>query len=148
MYSWQLLTETRRPTSLASDQIVSFLWGNGPGLKLWNLDAAMPFDFEHRARARLAKERQLKVGVVGFGTFGQFLAKRLVEAGHKVTSGPLLSSPCLPSRPPPPQAWRSIPAFGLTREGTGCANELCPPCHFRSVSLLSYPSALFRDPHA
>jgi arogenate dehydrogenase (NADP+), plant len=46
----------------------------------------MPFDFEHKAKKLLAKERQLKIGIVGFGTFGQFLAKRLVDAGHKVTS--------------------------------------------------------------
>eukprot|EP00884_Botryococcus_braunii_P014711 jgi/Botrbrau1/23240/Bobra.0041s0076.1 len=54
------------------------------GLKVWSLDAAMPFDFEHRAQEHLAKKRQLKIGIVGFGTFGQFLGKRLVEAGHKV----------------------------------------------------------------
>lgn len=54
----------------------------------------MPFDFEHRARARLAKEGQLKVGLVGFGTFGQFLAKRLVEAGHKVGSSLLHAASC------------------------------------------------------
>jgi phosphoglycerate dehydrogenase-like enzyme len=48
------------------------------------LDAAMPFDFEHKAQARLTKAKQLTVGIVGFGTFGQFLARRLVQAGHKV----------------------------------------------------------------
>ncbi len=48
------------------------------------LDAAMPFDFEHKAQARLAKAKQLTIGIVGFGTFGQFLARRLVQAGHKV----------------------------------------------------------------
>lgn len=48
------------------------------------LDAAMPFDFEHKAQARLDKAKQLTIGIVGFGTFGQFLARRLVQAGHKV----------------------------------------------------------------
>ena len=48
------------------------------------LDAAQPFDFEHRARQRLAAEQRLTVGIVGFGTFGQFLARRLVRAGHRV----------------------------------------------------------------
>jgi arogenate dehydrogenase (NADP+) len=48
------------------------------------LDAAQPFDFEGRMQAKQAKEKQLKVGIVGFGTFGQFLAKRLIQAGHVV----------------------------------------------------------------
>lgn len=48
------------------------------------LDAAMPFDFEARARERLARQNTLTVGIVGFGTFGQFLARRLVAAGHTV----------------------------------------------------------------
>eukprot|EP00887_Chlorella_sp_A99_P005837 scaffold1.g5837.t1 len=47
------------------------------------LDAAMPFDFEHRA-ASTANGSRLKIGIVGFGTFGQFLAKRMVQAGHEV----------------------------------------------------------------
>lgn len=50
------------------------------------LDAAMPFDFEHQAQAQLARSKQLKVGIVGFGTFGQFLAKRLMQHGHLVTA--------------------------------------------------------------
>lgn len=29
-------------------------------------------------------EKKLKIGIVGFGTFGQFLAKRFVARGHKV----------------------------------------------------------------
>ena len=44
----------------------------------------MPFDFEHKAKNIIAKRRQLKIGIVGFGTFGQFLAGRLVAAGHQV----------------------------------------------------------------
>lgn len=47
------------------------------------LDAAMPFDFEHKASITLDRSKRLTVGIVGFGTFGQFLARRLVEAGHK-----------------------------------------------------------------
>ena len=27
---------------------------------------------------------KLKIGIVGFGTFGQFLAKRFIARGHKV----------------------------------------------------------------
>lgn len=48
------------------------------------LDAPMPFDFEHKAKNIIAKRKQLKIGIVGFGTFGQFLAGRLVAAGHQV----------------------------------------------------------------
>lgn len=48
------------------------------------LDAAMPFDFEAKAQARMVKAKQMTIGIVGFGNFGQFLAERLVQAGHKV----------------------------------------------------------------
>ncbi len=48
------------------------------------IDAAQPFDFEHRAKAKLDDEKRLKIGIVGFGTFGQFLAKRFLARGHKV----------------------------------------------------------------
>jgi arogenate dehydrogenase (NADP+), plant len=44
----------------------------------------MPFDFEARASMDLADRSKLTVGIVGFGTFGQFLARRLVTAGHTV----------------------------------------------------------------
>jgi arogenate dehydrogenase (NADP+) len=47
------------------------------------LDAAQPFDFEHRMQHKLSKDKQLTIGIVGFGTFGQFLAKRFVQAGHR-----------------------------------------------------------------
>jgi arogenate dehydrogenase (NADP+) len=55
----------------------------GGAVRVLALDAAQPFDFEHRARQKLAKEQQLTVGIVGFGTFGQFIAKRMVLAGHR-----------------------------------------------------------------
>ena len=55
-------------------------------MRVLALDAAMPFDFEHRMRARMQPQNiTLKVGIVGFGTFGQFLAKRFVKAGHQVS---------------------------------------------------------------
>jgi hypothetical protein len=84
----------------------------------------MPFDFEHRAQERLAKKRQLKIGIVGFGTFGQFLAKRLVEAGHKVPPSsipfPFLNlriRSC--ARPPPscpnPSSYSYIPSHSRGR---------------------------------
>lgn len=70
-------------------------------LRVRALDAAMPFDFESRARQRLAEASKLTVGIVGFGTFGQFLARRLVQAGHTVRAarkGPFL--PRSTQRPP------------------------------------------------
>lgn len=48
------------------------------------LDAAFPFDREAKLRARHSQQTRLKIGIVGFGTFGQFLAKRMVQAGHEV----------------------------------------------------------------
>lgn len=54
---------------------------------MYALDAAQPFDFEGRMQAKIAKTKQLKVGILGFGTFGQFIAKRLIKAGHKVGGG-------------------------------------------------------------
>ena len=50
------------------------------------LDAALPFDSEARAAAKAAKADKLSVGIVGFGTFGRFLAARLVKAGHSVSA--------------------------------------------------------------
>ena len=55
------------------------------GCRVFALDAAMPFDFETKASARLKAQTSLHIGIVGFGTFGQFLAKRLIQQGHKVT---------------------------------------------------------------
>ena len=51
---------------------------------MYAIDAAQPFDFEHRMKQKISAENRLKVGIVGFGTFGQFLAKRLVARGHQV----------------------------------------------------------------
>ncbi|KAJ7567571.1 hypothetical protein O6H91_02G153400 [Diphasiastrum complanatum] len=48
------------------------------------LDAAQPFDYESRKREEMVKKNQLKIGLVGFGNFGQFLARRFLEQGHTV----------------------------------------------------------------
>jgi len=48
------------------------------------VDAAQPFDFEHKATTKMAAEGKLKIGIVGFGTFGQFLAQRFAAKGHRV----------------------------------------------------------------
>lgn len=54
-----------------------------PRLRVFALDAAQPFDFESRMAEQLSKDKALAVGIVGFGTFGQFLAKRFASAGHR-----------------------------------------------------------------
>ena len=43
------------------------------------IDAAQPFDTEGMLWARMHKTKQLKIGIVGFGNFGQFLAKRIIR---------------------------------------------------------------------
>lgn len=48
------------------------------------LDAAQPFDFEARMAKKVAQQKKLRIGIVGFGNFGQFIAKRMVAAGHEV----------------------------------------------------------------
>lgn len=62
--------------------------GRGRPLPVFAIDAAQPFDFEAKQATNLEKkrrqERKLKIGIVGFGNFGQFLAKRFIANGHDV----------------------------------------------------------------
>lgn len=48
------------------------------------IDAAQAFDYESRKSQELEKSSKLRVGIVGFGNFGQFLAERIVKQGHTV----------------------------------------------------------------
>ncbi|KAI7754566.1 hypothetical protein M8C21_013460 [Ambrosia artemisiifolia] len=48
------------------------------------IDAAQPFDYETKLSNQLHKSKTLKIAIVGFGNFGQFLAKTLVRQGHTV----------------------------------------------------------------
>ena len=48
------------------------------------IDAAFEFDGEGRARAVRERQSRLRIGIVGFGNFGQFLARRMVQQGHTV----------------------------------------------------------------
>uniref|UniRef100_A0A7I4DKM4 Prephenate/arogenate dehydrogenase domain-containing protein n=1 Tax=Physcomitrium patens TaxID=3218 RepID=A0A7I4DKM4_PHYPA len=48
------------------------------------VDAAQPFDYESRKLQELEKSSKLKVGIVGFGNYGQFLAARITSQGHRV----------------------------------------------------------------
>eukprot|EP00803_Ostreobium_quekettii_P007905 evm.model.scf_1401.2 EVM.evm.TU.scf_1401.2 scf_1401:21296-26103(-) len=56
------------------------------GLQVSALDAAQCFDFEGRLQEQALQENQLKIGFVGFGKFGQFLAKRFSEQGHQIVA--------------------------------------------------------------
>lgn len=54
------------------------------GVRVQAIDAAQPFDLEHKLQKRVAKDRLLKIGIVGFGKFGQFLGQRFARVGHAV----------------------------------------------------------------
>ena len=87
--------------------------GRGMKSSIRALDAPMPFDFEHKAKDILAKQKRLKIGIVSFGNFGQFLARRMVQAGHDVRCSPTLGcalhltvhSAIPPSVPAPTARW-------------------------------------------
>ncbi|KAJ4971985.1 hypothetical protein NE237_005084 [Protea cynaroides] len=53
-------------------------------LSIRAIDAAQPFDYEAQLYERSEKSVKLKIAIVGFGNFGQFLAKTLVRQGHTV----------------------------------------------------------------
>ncbi|KAF3453064.1 hypothetical protein FNV43_RR03497 [Rhamnella rubrinervis] len=53
-------------------------------LKIQSLDAAQPFDYESKIAAEFHNSRKLKIAIIGFGNYGQFLAETLVRQGHTV----------------------------------------------------------------
>ncbi|KAH9304582.1 hypothetical protein KI387_008986, partial [Taxus chinensis] len=53
-------------------------------LKVTALDAAQEFDYETLKSKEIEKISKLKIGIVGYGNFGQFLAKTIVRQGHTV----------------------------------------------------------------
>eukprot|EP00250_Pteridium_aquilinum_P004378 c14591_g2_i1 orf=376-774(+) len=53
-------------------------------LKVQAVDAAQAFDFETKQLEKLQVQKKLKIGLVGFGNYGQFLAERMVKQGHTV----------------------------------------------------------------
>eukprot|EP01025_Chloroclados_australasicus_P036324 TRINITY_DN3701_c0_g1_i1.p1 TRINITY_DN3701_c0_g1~~TRINITY_DN3701_c0_g1_i1.p1 ORF type:complete len:397 (-),score=35.48 TRINITY_DN3701_c0_g1_i1:3498-4688(-) len=52
-------------------------------LKVYGIDAAQPFDHEYTLFKRI-NTLDYKVGIVGFGTFGQFIAKRIAQNAREV----------------------------------------------------------------
>ncbi|XP_034223937.1 arogenate dehydrogenase 2, chloroplastic isoform X2 [Prunus dulcis] len=53
-------------------------------LKIQYLDAAQPYDYESKVAAQFHEAHMLKIAIIGFGNYGQFLAKTLVTQGHTV----------------------------------------------------------------
>ncbi|RRT51859.1 hypothetical protein B296_00032959 [Ensete ventricosum] len=56
-------------------------WGGGA---VRALDAAQAFDYESRASEELEQRARLKIAIVGFGNFGQFLARTFAAQGHGI----------------------------------------------------------------
>ncbi|GJS54677.1 arogenate dehydrogenase 2, chloroplastic-like protein [Tanacetum coccineum] len=52
--------------------------------KIKAIDAAQPYDRESKLSSQIPKSITLKIAIIGFGNFGQFLAKTLVRQGHTV----------------------------------------------------------------
>ncbi|XP_027330531.1 arogenate dehydrogenase 1, chloroplastic isoform X2 [Abrus precatorius] len=53
-------------------------------LRIHAIDAAQLFDYESKVAQQFHDAQKLKIAVVGFGNFGQFLARTLVNQGHTV----------------------------------------------------------------
>ncbi|KAG6789049.1 hypothetical protein POTOM_005133 [Populus tomentosa] len=51
-------------------------------LRIRSLDAAQPYDYESHLRTQHLKSQSLKIAILGFGNFGQFLSKTLSRQGH------------------------------------------------------------------
>ncbi|GAU11923.1 hypothetical protein TSUD_195470 [Trifolium subterraneum] len=48
------------------------------------IDAAQSFDYESKAALQFRNSQKLKIAIIGFGNFGQFLATTFVRQGHTV----------------------------------------------------------------
>ncbi|KAL2482733.1 Arogenate dehydrogenase 2 [Forsythia ovata] len=53
-------------------------------LRIRAIDAAQPFDYEAQLINRFTQSTKLKIAIIGFGNFGQFLAKAFIRQGHTV----------------------------------------------------------------
>ncbi|XP_015573760.3 arogenate dehydrogenase 2, chloroplastic-like [Ricinus communis] len=51
-------------------------------LRIRAIDAAQPYDYEAQLKSQHLKSQSLKIAFIGFGNFGQFLAKTLSRQGH------------------------------------------------------------------
>ncbi|OIT22538.1 PREDICTED: arogenate dehydrogenase 2, chloroplastic [Nicotiana attenuata] len=82
-WSWSHFTHhhptTRRHFFASSPSKVSYR-----RLSINAIDAAQPYDYEALVSNKYAQSTRLKIAIVGFGNFGQFLAKAFVRQGHVV----------------------------------------------------------------
>ncbi|KAK6930451.1 Pyrroline-5-carboxylate reductase, catalytic, N-terminal [Dillenia turbinata] len=53
-------------------------------LRISAIDAAQPYDYESQLSQAHFQSTRLKIAIIGFGNFGQFLAKTLVKQNHTV----------------------------------------------------------------
>ncbi|KAK4493022.1 hypothetical protein RD792_000001 [Penstemon davidsonii] len=53
-------------------------------LQIRAMDATQPFDYESNPHNRSTQSPKLKIAIIGFGNFGQFLAKTFIRQGHTV----------------------------------------------------------------
>ncbi|XP_058073444.1 arogenate dehydrogenase 2, chloroplastic-like [Magnolia sinica] len=53
-------------------------------IRIRALDAAQPYDYESQIHANHQNSTKLKIAIIGFGNFGQFLAKTITKQGHIV----------------------------------------------------------------
>ncbi|KAK6914464.1 Prephenate dehydrogenase, nucleotide-binding domain [Dillenia turbinata] len=53
-------------------------------LRIRAIDAAQPYDYEAQLSQAYSQSTKLKIAIIGFGNFGQFLAKTLVKQNHNV----------------------------------------------------------------
>ncbi|OAY52771.1 arogenate dehydrogenase 2, chloroplastic [Manihot esculenta] len=51
-------------------------------LRIRSIDAAQPYDYESQLLSQHLKSQSLKIAIIGFGNFAQFLAKTLSRQGH------------------------------------------------------------------
>ncbi|KAE8700614.1 Arogenate dehydrogenase 1 [Hibiscus syriacus] len=55
-----------------------------PSLQINCIDAAQPFDYESHLKNRYIQSTSLKIAIVGFGNFGQFLSKTFLRHHHTI----------------------------------------------------------------
>lgn len=74
-FQWPAAAATRR-------HLPAFRTRRGGGTTIRAIDAAQPFDYESRAAGLLEERQRLKIAIIGFGNFGQFLARTFARQGH------------------------------------------------------------------
>ncbi|KAL9281178.1 putative arogenate dehydrogenase (NADP(+)) [Arabidopsis thaliana] len=52
--------------------------------KLWSEDVVVKYEYNSQVSGSVNDGSRLKIGIVGFGNFGQFLGKTMVKQGHTV----------------------------------------------------------------